>query len=122
MADNLHTPSGKPGKKFPPLAWIVIAGLLAWVVWWFVQGDKLRETPSGLGTMPQSVDTGEVVQPSYVPEPAVQGRPQVEADEARPDTAAEAYRAGVDPAEVARGKLNPPASPQRAPQGGPGER
>lgn len=121
MAENLRTPSGKPGKRVPPLVWIILAIMGAWIVWWFVQGDGVRGTPSDLPGMPVSEDPGAVVQAPYVPEPAVQGRPQVEADEARPDTAAEAYRSGADPAETARGRLNPPASPQRAPQGGPGE-
>lgn len=116
MADNLRTPSGKPGKRIPPLVWIVLAILGAWIVWWFIEADDVRGTPSDLPAMPQSEDPGAVVQAPYVPAPAVQGRPQVEADEARPDTAREAYEAGVDPAEVTRGRINPPASPQEAPQ------
>lgn len=117
MAENLRTPSGKPGKRVPALVWIVLAIMAAWIVWWFVEADGLRGTPSDLGPMPVSDDPGVMPQVPYVPETAVQGRPQTEADEARPDTAQEAYQAGVDPAEVARGRLNPPASPQRAPQG-----
>lgn len=116
MVDTHRTPSGKPGKRIPPLVWIVVAILLAWIAWWFVEADKTRGTPSGLPGMPQSEDPGSVVQAPYVPPAGVQAGPASEADEARPDTAREAYDAGLDPLETPRGPATPAAASRTEPQ------
>jgi hypothetical protein len=53
--------AGREGRRIPPLVWIVIFILVAWLAWAWVQRGGTDRTPQG-GTMPSAAEG-----PSYMP-------------------------------------------------------
>lgn len=65
MADT-HPKTGAPGprsRRIPPLVWIVVALLVAWLVVALVQRGGTHVTPSG-GTAPQQAEGPAIVEPA----------------------------------------------------------
>lgn len=68
MSDPRPSDTGqkaKGGRKIPPLVWIVLAILVAWLVIALLQRGGTHVTPQG-GTMPQATQ-GEAVMPPAAP-------------------------------------------------------
>lgn len=62
MTDPRTSPS-KPGRRIPPLVWIVLAGLVAWAVIMMVQRGGTHRTPSG-GEMPMAEQGPSIMPPA----------------------------------------------------------
>ena len=62
MTDHQTSPS-KPARRIPPLVWIVLAALVAWVVLMMVQRGGTHRTPDG-GEMPMAGQGSSVMPPA----------------------------------------------------------